>query len=89
MRRGTVAESLQHAVDAEAHAQLVAVGREVDVGGALLDGLGDDPVDELDDRRVVGRLAQLDDLGAALLLLLDAGRLDDVVEAREARDRAR
>ena len=65
----------EHAVDAEAHAQLVAVGREVHVGGALLDGLGDDPVDELDDRRVLGGLAQLDDLGAALLLLLEAGRL--------------
>ena len=76
----------EHAVDAEAHAQLVAVGRQVHVGGALLDGLGDDPVDELDDRRVLGGVEQLDDLGAALLLLLEAGRLDDVVQAREARD---
>ena len=31
----------------------------------LLDGLGDDLVDELDDRRVVGGLAQVDDLRAA------------------------
>ena len=77
---------LEHAVDAEAHAQLAAVGREVDVGRALLDGLGDDPVDELDDRRVVGRLAQVDDLGCACLLLLDEGGLHDVVEARQARD---
>ena len=39
-------------------------GLEVDVGGALLDALGDDRVHELDDRRVVGGLAQVDDLGA-------------------------
>ena len=75
MRRGTVVDVLQHAVDAEAHAHLAAVGLEVDVGGALLDGLGDDLVDELDDRRVVGGLAQVDDLGGpGLLLLLDRGR---------------
>ena len=49
----------QHAVDAEAHAHLAALGLEVDVRGALLDGLGDDRVDELDDRRVVGGLADL------------------------------
>ena len=70
MRRGTVAESLEHAVDAEADAQLAALGREVDVGRALLDGLGDDAVDELDDRGVVGGLAEVDDLGGRLLLLL-------------------
>ncbi len=53
---------LQDAVDAEAHAQLAPVGGEVDVGGAPLDRLGDDLVDELDDRRVVGGLVQVDDL---------------------------
>ena len=57
---------LQDAVDAQAHAHLVAVGGEVNVGGAALDGLGDDLVDELDDRRVLGGLAQVDDLGVAL-----------------------
>ena len=44
--------------------QLAADGLEVDVGGALVDALGDERVDELDDRRVVGGLAQVDDLGA-------------------------
>ena len=39
----------------------LAVGLEVDVRGAVLDGLGDDRVDELDDRRVVGGLADLGD----------------------------
>ena len=41
---------LQDAVNAHPHAHLVAVGRQVHVGGAPLDGLGDDLVDELDDR---------------------------------------
>ena len=51
-----------------------SLGLEVDVGGALVDGLAEDRVDELDDRRVVGRLAQLGDVGElepVLLLLLD------------------
>ncbi len=38
----------EHAVDAEADPHVAAVGLEVDVGGALLDRLGDDRVDELD-----------------------------------------
>ena len=77
----------EHAVDAEAHAQLGAAGLEVDVRGALLDGLGDDLVDEPDDRRVVGGLAQVDDLAGALVLLLaEEVRGDDVVELRQARD---
>ena len=89
MRRCTVRGLDEHAVDAEAHAQLVAVGLEVDVRGALLDGLGDDLVDEPDDRRVVGGLAQVDDLGRAVVLLVvvEVGG-DDVVEARQARDEA-
>ena len=78
---------LQHAVDAEAHAQLTPVGGEVHVGGARLHRLGDDLVDELDDRRLVAALAQLDDLGGAgRRLLLELGGLDDVVQARQAAD---
>ena len=80
---------VQHPVDAEAHAQLAPVGRQVDVGGALLDRLRDDLVDQLDDRRVVGGLAQVDDLGGvALFLLLDLAVLlgDDVLEPVQARD---
>ena len=57
----------EHAVDAEAHAHRAVLGLEVDVRGALLDGLGDDLVDELDDRRVVGGLAQVDDLADAVV----------------------
>ena len=61
IRRGIVVVSLQHAVDAEAHAHLAAVGLEVDVRGALLDRLGDDRVHELDHRRVLGGLADVGD----------------------------
>ena len=79
---------LQHAVDAEAHAQLAPVGREVDVGGAALDGLGDDLVDELDDRRVVGGLVQRrrPRRRRPRRSLVLGAVADDVVEAVEARD---
>ena len=69
----------QHAVDAEAHAHLAALGLEVDVGGALLDRLGDDRVDELDDRRVLGGLVDLGDVRDLVLALRDRLR-DRVVE---------
>ena len=49
----------------------------MDVGGALVDRLAEDRVDELDHRRVVGGLAQLGDLGVALVLLLLLDRLGD------------
>ena len=52
----------QDAVDAVAHGEVAGDGLEVDVGGALLDALADQRVHELDDRRVGGRLAQVDDL---------------------------
>ena len=54
---------VEDAVDAEADAHVALLGLEVDVGGALVDRLAEDRVDELDDRRVVGGLAQLGDLG--------------------------
>ena len=60
----------QHAVDAEAHAQVLALRRDVKVGGALLDGLPDELVDELDDRRVVGGLVQLDDRASRVARLV-------------------
>ena len=78
----------EHAVDAEAHAQLGPVGLQVDVRRALLDGLSDDLVDQPDDRRVVGGLAQLDDLGRTAVVVENVGPGDDVVKARQARDQA-
>ena len=46
---------VEHVVDAEAHADLALEGLEVDVAGALLDGVLQQRVHQLDDRRVVGR----------------------------------
>ena len=44
---------VEHAVDAVADPHLVLLRLEVDVGGAALDGLGDHPLHELDDRGVL------------------------------------
>src|SRR5262249_48951271 len=77
----------QNAVDAHAYAHLVAVGGEVHVRGAALDRLRDDLVYELDDRGVVGGLAQGDDLRARLPDLLGgAFPSDHVLEAVHTRD---
>ncbi len=62
----------EHAVDAEQHARVPLLGVDVDVGGALLDRLGDDRVDELDDRRVgVGLLDEQAFAGLVLGALVD------------------
>ena len=74
----------EHAVDAVAHDEVALDGLEVDVGGALLDALADERVHELDDRRVGGRLAQVDDLGA--VVLVDRLGDDDLVEGVQALD---
>ena len=63
------------------------LGLVVDVGSAALGGLGDDRVNELDDRRVVGRLLEVDDLLVvrARRVLLD--RLGDrILEPVHAHD---
>jgi len=44
----------QYAVDAEPDAQALFQRFEVDVAGAVLDGLADERVDDIDDRRVFG-----------------------------------
>ena len=62
---------VQHAVDAEPDPQVVLGRLEVDVGGAVLDRLGDEQVDELDDRRVLDDLL---DLGEVVLLVLRVQR---------------
>ena len=69
----------EDAVDPEADAHVLLLDLEVDVGGALVDRLAEDRVDELDDRRVVGRLAQLGDVGRLRLdlLLVLGDRLGD------------
>jgi hypothetical protein len=60
---------LEHAVDAVADADVLLVALEVDVGGAAGDGVVEDAVDQLDDRRLVDlRLERAD---ADLLFLLE------------------
>jgi hypothetical protein len=58
---------MQHAVDAEAHDAEIAPRLDVDVAGALLEGVLPQPVDDVDDVLVVGvelavALAQFDQL---------------------------
>ena len=50
---------VQDAVDAVADAELLFERLDVDVAGALLDGLGDHGVDEPDDGRLAGHVAQV------------------------------
>ena len=79
---GDSGDVMQDPVDSEAHAQLASVGRQVHIGGALLDGLRHDLVDKLDNRRVLSGLAQVDHFGADLLHLFDVAILlgDHVLE---------
>jgi hypothetical protein len=49
----------QDAVDAEAHDQAVLERLDVNVGGVVLHRLGEDRVDQLDDRRLVIALQQV------------------------------
>ncbi|MNS47366.1 hypothetical protein D3C71_731280 [compost metagenome] len=53
MRRELV-DVVQHAVDAKTHCALLAPGLDVDIAGALLKGVLEQPVDDVDDVRVVG-----------------------------------
>src|SRR5207253_5556013 len=53
---------VEDAVHAEADAEDLFVGLEVDVGGAAADGVDQDHVDELDDGGLVGRLLELKDV---------------------------
>ncbi len=80
---------VEHPVDAEQHAGVAFFGVDVDVGGALLDGLGDDRVHELDDRGVlVGLLGERGgERSPALLVVLD-DVLDRALQPPEAARRA-
>ena len=57
--RGRIDHDAVHPV---ANLHRLAPRVEVDVGGAAVDGVGDDRVDELDDRRLLGRRVELDNL---------------------------
>ena len=73
----------EHAVDAEQHPRVALLGVDVDVRGALLDGLGDDRVHELDDGRVAVGLVERTSSSPSSCLLVD-DVLDRVVHARRA-----
>src|SRR5881394_1470137 len=59
---------VQRAVHAVADTHLVLERLDMDVGGAALYGVGEESVDQLDDRRIVGQVLRLDVL---VLLVLD------------------
>ncbi len=65
----------QHAVDAEAHHQAVLERLDVDVGGVLADRLGQQRIDQADDRRVIVALEQIGLLGQILRQVRQIGRL--------------
>jgi len=73
---------VEDAVDAEADAEDLLVGLEVDVGGAAADGVDEDHVDELDDGGLVGRLLELEDvdLGARFVLVEELDVADLALE---------
>ncbi len=77
---------MQHAVDAKAYRALLATRLDVDVAGALLEGVLEQPVDDVDDVRVVG--VRLLIAGAEVEQLLEvADAADLLVRAAGAADR--
>ena len=64
---------VQHAVDAKTHDAHFAPRLDVDVAGALLEGVLPEPVDDVDDVLVVG-----------VELLVGAAELDELLERRQA-----
>ena len=68
---GRVHHLLEDAVDPVADPVLLLVGLDVDVGGAPLDGVGQDDVDEPDDGGLFPLLDQLLEVDGVLLLLVD------------------
>ena len=59
----------EHAVHAEAHAEFLLERLDVNIAGALLDGLGDHGVDQADDGRLARHIAQVFEIGAGLLVV--------------------
>ena len=68
----------QHAIDPEPHQQVAFEGLDVDVGSVLPDRLGEQRVDEADDRRVVLLLEEVLGLGDRLR---EAREIEIVAEA--------
>ena len=68
---GRLHHLVEHAVHAVAVAEVRLVRLDVDVGGALLDRVQQDEVDQLDHGRVGGALLQVAEVGDAALVMLD------------------
>ena len=77
---------VQHAVDAEPDAERLLVRLDVDVAGALADGVGQDGVHELHDRGFLGRFLQLAQVDVVVVLdqldVLVAELREHLVEVR-------
>ena len=58
LAHGQAVARVQHAVDAKAHVEKQVARLDVDVGGPFVDRLGDEDVDQRDDRGVLGQFAQ-------------------------------
>ena len=86
IRRLTVAAGASTPSTRNSTLRVALLGVDVDVGGALLDGLGDDRVHELDDGRVAVGLVDGDVAFARLLLFLVDDVLDRLVHPREPRE---
>ncbi len=75
---------MQHAVDAITDPEGLLVGLDVDVGGLFLDGIGQDQVDQLDDRSILAGLLEF--AGVDLFAVVDDFQVDiieiphDIVE---------
>ena len=88
MTSGSGQHLLQGAVDAEADPDAVVARLDVHVGRAVADGLGQDPVDDLDDGRVVGHRGRRRAGRRATRFLEPSTDTNAAIEVVDAADRA-
>ncbi|MNS27337.1 hypothetical protein D3C72_592830 [compost metagenome] len=90
--RRELIDVVQHAVDAKAHRALFTPRLDVDIAGALLEGVLEQPVDDVDDVRIVGirlliagaEVEQLFEVAEVTALLIGiAGAADRFGQAEE------
>ncbi len=83
--RRELIDGMQHPVDAKPHGALLAARFDVDIAGALLEGVLEQPVDDIDDVGVVGvrflvtgaEVEQLFEVAQVARLLIDRGGAAD------------
>ena len=59
----------EHAIHAEAHAEFLLEGLDVNVAGALFDGLGDHGVDQANDGSLARHVAEVFEIGSGLFVV--------------------